>query len=73
MSIYATAFLGLVPLGSLFAGAMGNVLHPPYVIAGMSSIALAVFIYVYFANPRNANGDMNQKLSNPIALPLGDL
>ncbi|MEO8727586.1 MAG: hypothetical protein ABI383_15855 [Acidobacteriaceae bacterium] len=36
MSIYATAFLGLVPLGSLFPGAVGNVLHPPYVIAGMS-------------------------------------
>lgn len=51
MSIYATAFLGLVPLGSLFAGALGRILHPPYVIAGMSSLALVVFIYIYFAKP----------------------
>ncbi len=51
MSIYATAFLGLVPLGSLFAGALGHKLHAPNVIAGMSSLALLLFLYVYVTRP----------------------
>ena len=57
MAIYATSFLGLVPIGSLFAGALGHKLHPPSVIAGMSSLALVIFVVMYFAKPemRRAN------------------
>ncbi|HEY0563939.1 MAG TPA: MFS transporter [Terriglobales bacterium] len=51
MAIYATAFLGLVPIGSLVAGALAHRIATPFVIAGMSALALVIFIIVYFAKP----------------------
>jgi MFS family permease len=51
MSIYATSFLGLVPVGSLIAGLLGRVLHPPTVTAAMSSLALLLFLVVYVTKP----------------------
>jgi MFS family permease len=47
MSIYATAFLGLPPIGCLIAGSMAHVIGAPLAIAGMSALALAGSLGVY--------------------------
>ncbi|HEY6969016.1 MAG TPA: MFS transporter, partial [Candidatus Angelobacter sp.] len=52
MSIYATAFLGLPPIGSLIAGSLARVISPPHAIAGMVAVAFVGAIAVY--GSRNA-------------------
>ena len=47
MSIYATAFLGLPPIGCLVAGSMAHVIGAPLAIAGMSALALAGSVGIY--------------------------
>ena len=48
MSIYSTAFLGLPPIGCLFAGSMAHVIGAPFAIAGMSALALLGSLGVYW-------------------------
>ncbi len=45
MSIYATAFLGLPPIGSLITGLLSHVFTAPHVIAGMSAVAMVGSIF----------------------------
>jgi predicted MFS family arabinose efflux permease len=51
MSIYATAFLGFAPIGSLLAGSMADGFGAPNTIAAMSAIALVLSIALYMAQP----------------------
>ena len=51
MSMYATAFLGFAPVGSLIAGSLAGVMTAPVAIAGMSALALVVSLYLYFSRP----------------------
>jgi len=47
MSIYATSFLGLPPLGSLLAGELSRHLPTPHALAGMAAIAAVIFLGTY--------------------------
>jgi len=47
MSIYATAFLGLPPIGSLIAGLLARVVSAPHAIAGMVTVGFLGSILVY--------------------------
>jgi len=47
MSIYATCFLGLPPLGSLLAGEMSRHIPTPHALAAMAAIAATVFLGTY--------------------------
>jgi MFS family permease len=49
MSIYATAFLGFAPVGSLIAGSMAGIITAPIAIAGMSALALVGTWALYFS------------------------
>jgi MFS family permease len=51
MSFYATAFLGLAPVGSLIAGSLAGVITAPYAIAAMCSLALVATWVLYFTRP----------------------
>jgi MFS family permease len=51
MSIYATAFLGFAPIGSLLAGAVAGSIGAPHTIAIMATIALVATIWLYLASP----------------------
>lgn len=51
MSIYATAFLGFAPIGSLLAGSLADSFGVPITIASMSAVALAVSIALYMMQP----------------------
>ncbi|HEX6466344.1 MAG TPA: MFS transporter [Terriglobales bacterium] len=51
MGIYATAFLGFAPIGSLLAGSFGNLLSAPLAIAAMNVLAIVVFLVVYYISP----------------------
>ena len=51
MSIYATAFLGFAPIGSLIAGSLAGMVTAPYAIAGMSLFALVATVSLYFGMP----------------------
>ena len=51
MSIYATAFLGFAPIGSLLAGAVAGTIGAPHTIAIMAVIALIATIWLYLASP----------------------
>jgi MFS family permease len=44
MSIYATSFLGLPPVGALLAGALSRYIPTPHVLAFMSGLAMVVFL-----------------------------
>jgi len=44
MSIYATCFLGLPPLGALLAGEMSRHIPTPHALAAMAVTAAAIFI-----------------------------
>ena len=50
MSIYATCFLGLPPLGSLLAGEMSRHLSTPHVLALMASVAALIFLVFLFTS-----------------------
>jgi MFS family permease len=47
MSIYATCFLGLPPLGSLLAGEMSRHVPTPHALAAMAAVAATIFIGTY--------------------------
>ncbi|MFB3915877.1 MAG: MFS transporter [Terriglobales bacterium] len=51
MSIYTCAFLGLTPLGSLFAGSVAKWIGAPHAIAGMASVALIGTILMWIMRP----------------------
>jgi MFS family permease len=51
MSMYATAFLGFAPVGSLLAGSLAGVVTAPHAIAGMCALALVASLYLYFTRP----------------------
>ena len=52
MSIYATSFLGLPPLGSLLAGELSRYVPTGHVLAGMAATAAAIYIGFYiFSRP----------------------
>jgi MFS family permease len=44
MSIYATCFLGLPPLGSLLAGEMSRHIPTPHALAAMAAVAATIFV-----------------------------
>jgi uncharacterized membrane protein YiaA len=51
MSIYATAFLGFAPLGSLMAGSLAGVFTAPVSIAAMAIVGLAMNLVIYRSRP----------------------
>lgn len=50
MSIYATSFLGLPPLGSLLAGALSRYLPTEHVLAAMAAAAMIVYVIYYMTS-----------------------
>jgi len=50
MSIYATCFLGLPPLGALLAGEMSRHIPTPHALAAMAMTAAAIFIGTFAAS-----------------------
>ena len=50
MSIYATCFLGLPPLGSLLAGEMSRHIPTPHALAAMAAAAATIFAGTYAAS-----------------------
>jgi MFS family permease len=52
MSIYATSFLGLPPLGSLLAGELSRHIPTGHVLAAMAAMAALLYIAIYlFSKP----------------------
>lgn len=52
MSIYATSFLGLPPLGALLAGELSRHIPTGHVLAAMAGIAAALYVGIYlFSRP----------------------
>lgn len=51
MSMYATAFLGFAPIGSLLAGSLAGTITAPVAIAGMCALALIATVALYFLRP----------------------
>ena len=51
MSIYATAFLGFAPLGSLMAGSLAGTFTAPLAIAGMAVAAIFINSVIYSRSP----------------------
>lgn len=51
MSIYATAFLGFAPIGSLLAGSLADSFGAPKTIAAMAVLALLVSVVIYSTQP----------------------
>jgi MFS family permease len=47
MSIYATAFLGFAPIGSLLAGSLAGTIGAPHTIASMAAIAFVASAVLY--------------------------
>ncbi len=47
MSIYATAYLGLPPIGSFLAGWLSRWIHVPVAIGGMAAAGLVVFVVIF--------------------------
>lgn len=50
MSIYATAYLGLPPIGSFLAGWLSRWMHAPVAIGGMAVVGLVVFAVIFALN-----------------------
>jgi len=50
MSIYATAYLGLPPIGSFAAGWLSRWVHAPVAIGGMAALGLVAFGLVFAQN-----------------------
>lgn len=51
MSIYAMAFLGFSPLGSLMAGSLAGTFTAPLTLAAMAALAMALNIAIYRMRP----------------------
>jgi hypothetical protein len=47
MSIYATCFLGLPPLGALLAGEMSRHVPTPHALAAMAAAAATIYVGFY--------------------------
>lgn len=47
MSIYATAYLGLPPIGSFMAGWLSRWIHPPVALGGMAALGLVMFAVIF--------------------------
>ena len=47
MSIYATSFLGLPPLGSLLAGELSRHIPTPHALAAMAAVAVLIFVATF--------------------------
>lgn len=52
MSIYATAFLGLPPVGGLLAGSLTHYFSAPHTLAAMALVALVAYLIFYVATPQ---------------------
>jgi len=52
MSIYATAFLGFSPLGSLLAGSLAETFTAPISIAAMAAVAIVIISMIYRNAPK---------------------
>jgi MFS family permease len=50
MSIYATAYLGLPPIGSFLAGWLSRWVHAPVAIGGMAAAGLVLFAVIFAVN-----------------------
>ncbi|HUS18095.1 MAG TPA: MFS transporter [Terriglobales bacterium] len=50
MSIYATAYLGLPPIGSFAAGWLSRWMHPHVAIGGMAALGLLAFVVIFALN-----------------------
>ncbi len=59
MSIYATAFLGFAPVGSLIAGAIAGTVSVQYAIAGMCALGLVCTGFLY-ATRKELRGSSKQ-------------
>jgi MFS family permease len=55
MSIYATAFLGFAPIGSLLAGSLAGTFGAPHTIAAMAAIALIASATLYIRSDELQN------------------
>lgn len=51
MAMYATAFLGFTPIGSLLAGSLAGRIGAPHAIGSMAAVALAATAVLYFLRP----------------------
>ncbi len=51
MSIYATSFLGLPPLGSLLAGELSRHIPTGHALAAMAGVALLSFVGFFSFSP----------------------
>ncbi len=51
MAMYATAFLGFAPIGSLMAGSLAGSIGAPHAIGSMAAIALVATAVIYFLRP----------------------
>jgi hypothetical protein len=51
MSIYASAFLGFTPIGSLMAGTLAGRFTAPVTIASMAIAAIAINSVIYRMGP----------------------
>ncbi|MGQ0509331.1 MAG: MFS transporter [Betaproteobacteria bacterium] len=64
VSIYMMSFLGMAPLGALFAGTLAEVIGPPAVLAlgGVAALAAAAIYWANIAAIRSAIRPVYQKL-----------
>jgi hypothetical protein len=70
MSIYAAAFLGFTPVGSLMAGTAAGTFGAPVSIAAMAFAALAINSVIYSRKPelgRLESGDVLRAMSRSLA------
>jgi MFS family permease len=51
MSIYAMAFLGFTPLGSLMAGSLAGTFTAPLTLAAMAAVAIVLNFAIYRMRP----------------------
>ena len=51
MSIYATGFLGLPPIGALLAGELSRYIPTGHVLAVMAGVAIITFVVIYGLSP----------------------
>jgi MFS family permease len=51
MSIYATGFLGLPPIGALLAGELSRYIPTGHVLAMMAGVAIITFVVIYGLSP----------------------
>jgi MFS family permease len=74
VSIYMMSFLGMAPLGALFAGTLAEVIGPPAVLAlgGAVALAAAAIYWTKLAAIRNAIRPIYEKLGIAPRPPAED-